>query len=192
MKAHKDARLRAAALVAGVLLSACLAAPSAGRAADNPRVKELFLADQAARNAEPDTGDVLTSTAEDLERQRVVLSLVAAGALTTSTDYFHAAVVFVHGVSAENIALAYSLATLATRLQPTHPQAAFLAAAAWDRLMKRRNKPQWYGTQYVKGRGGKWELYRIDAGAVTDRERERSGVGSLAASRERIRKMNGR
>ena len=174
-------------LVLGFLL--CVGA-LASHAADNPRLKELFAADQAARNAEPDTGDVLVATPKDLERQKAVLDLLAAGALTTSADYFHAAVVFQHGATEENIALAHSLATIATRIVPTHPYARFLTAASWDRLMKRKNRPQWYGTQYLKGPSGQWELYRVDEGAVTDAERERLGVPSLAASRERIRKMN--
>nr|AUN35564.1 putative lipoprotein [uncultured bacterium] len=160
-------------------------------AADNARLKELFLADQAVRQAEPDAGDVLTSTPEDLERQKTVLEQIAAGKLTTSADYFHAAVVFQHGATTENIALAYSLATIATRMQPTHPYAQFLTAAAWDRLMKRMGKPQWYGTQYMNGPNGKYELYRIDEQAVTDQDRARLGVPPLAASQERIRKMNG-
>lgn len=170
-------------------LMCALASPALS--SDNPRLKELFLADQQARAAEPDTGDLLTATPRDLERQKAVLELIAAGALKTSADYFHAAVVFQHGVTVENIALAHSLATIASRLQPTHPYAGFLSAAAWDRLMKRKDKPQWYGTQYVKGAGGKWELYRIDESAVTDQERERLGVPPLAASRAKIRKMNG-
>lgn len=171
---------------------ACLLFAAFGACAgDNARLKELFLADQAARQAEPDAGDVLVATPQDLERQKAVLEQIAAGALTTSADYFHAAVVFQHGVTAENIALAYSLATIAARLQPSHPYARFLTAAAWDRLMKRMGKAQWYGTQYQKGPGGKYELYRVEESAVSDQDRERLGVPSLAASRERIRKMNG-
>ena len=173
-------------VLACVLLAAFNAA-----AADNTLLRDLFLADQAARQAEPDAGDVLTATPRDLERQEAALAQIAAGRLTTSADYFHAAVVFQHGATTENIALAYSLATIATRLQPTHPHAKFLTAAAWDRLMKRLGKPQWYGTQYVKGASGKYELYRIDEQAVTDEDRGRLGVPALAASRERISKMNG-
>ena len=172
--------------LACVLLAAFNAA-----AADNTRLRDLFLADQAARQAEPDAGDVLTATPRDLERQKEALEQIAAGKLTTSSDYFHAAVVFQHGATTENIALAYSLATIATRMRPTHPHAQFLTAAAWDRLMKRMGKPQWYGTQYMRGPGGEYELYRIDEQAVTDQDRARLGVPALAASRERISKMNG-
>jgi hypothetical protein len=174
------------------LALACLLFAAFGaHAGDNPRLKELFLADQAARQAEHDAGDVLAATPKDLERQNAVLEQIGAGALTTSADYFHAAVVFQHGVTTENVALAYSLATIATRLQPIHPYAKFLTAAAWDRLMKRMGEPQWYGTQYVRGPGGKYELYRVDEKAVTDQDRERLGVPTLSAARERIRKMNG-
>ena len=173
------------------LVCVLLAAFNAAAAADNTRLRDLFLADQAVRLAEPDAGDVLTATPKDLERQGAVLEQITAGALTTSADYFHAAVVFQHGATTENVALAYSLATIATRLQPTHPHAKFLTAAAWDRLMKRMGKPQWYGTQYMRGESGKYELYRIDEHAVTDQDRARLGVPALAASQERIKKMNG-
>jgi hypothetical protein len=172
-------------------LACLLLAAFNAAAADNTRLRDLFLADQAVRLAEPDAGDVLTATPEDVERQAAVLQQIAAGALTTSADYFHAAVVFQHGATPENIALAYSLATIATRMEPTHPHAKFLTAAAWDRLMKRMGKPQWYGTQYLKGRSGRYELYPVDEQAVTDQDRARLGVPALADSRERIRKMNG-
>ena len=55
-------------------------------AADNTLLRDLFLADQAARQAEPDDGDVLGATPKDLERQKAVLEQIAAGSLTTSAQ----------------------------------------------------------------------------------------------------------
>jgi hypothetical protein len=114
-----------------------------------------------------------------------------AGGLSTANDYFHAAMVFQHSNTPEDNALAYGLAVTAARIDPSNKMAKWLSAAAWDRALMRRNKPQWYGTQFVKNFStGKWELYKIDETAVTDEDREKTGVPSLARQRERANELN--
>lgn len=160
-------------------------------AGDSPRLRELFEQDQSDRMVAPGKSDWLVISQRDTERRGAVLDLIRSGSLTTANDFYHAAMVFQHGNSAEDISLAYSLATVATRFEPTHRSARWLTAAAWDRLLMRNNKPQWYGTQFTKGPSGKWELYPVDEAAVTDAERERLGVPTLAASKQRASGMNG-
>lgn len=64
-------------------------------------------------------------------------------------------------------------------------------AAAVDRDLMSRNKPQIYGTQYVKkGQNAKWERYKIDTTKVTDQERKYYHVESLAQQEEKVRNMN--
>jgi tetratricopeptide (TPR) repeat protein len=67
----------------------------------------------------------------------------------------------------------------------------WLLAAAIDRDLMRRGKPQIYGTQYRRmGTDEPWELYELDTTKVTDKERKEYGVETLAEQREKLRMMN--
>ena len=167
-------------------------AVSLARAEGNARLKQLVDEDQSDRQAErPELVDWTRVRARDEERSKEVLALVHSGSLATSDDYFGAALIFQHGATTEDASLAYAFATVASRLQPVHPRANWLQAAAWDRLMLRKKRPQWYGTQYVTNKAGKWVLYDMDETAVTDEERARMGVPNLSAVRQRVKEMNG-
>lgn len=159
---------------------------------DHPRLAKMYTEDQRDRREGPEEARCLANAVCDKERQIAALEIVRAGELRTANDYFHAAMIFQHASSADDNALAYSLASVAARIDPSHKAAKWLAAAAWDRTLMRRNKPQWYGTQFTRGAmSAKWELYPVDETAVTDEERVKAGVPTLAESRERVRKMNG-
>ena len=174
--------------IAIVVLALLVSGPACG--ADNSRLKQLFDDDQADRS-EKKAIDWTLLAQRDLERQRVALELIKSGALATANDFYHAAMVFQHAASAEDIDLAHSLATVATRIDPGHTKARWLAAAAWDRTLQRRNKPQWYGTQFVLDqKTRKWILYQIDETAVTDEERERYGVRPLFEVGGVLKKLN--
>ena len=161
-------------------------------AEDNAKLKQLYESDQWERKPTGFTIDPGLVEAHDRDRREAVLDVIRRGEPLTANDYYHAATVFQHGSTAEDNALAYSLALLASRLDASNSQARWLAAAAWDRSLMRRNKPQWYGTQYVKNQStGKWELYQIDEAAVSDAERERNGVPSISKAKERVKSLNG-
>ncbi len=67
----------------------------------------------------------------------------------------------------------------------------WLLAAAIDRDLMRRDKPQIYGTQYIKmGQDAKWERYKIDSTQVTDAERNYYGVETLTEQKEKERTLN--
>jgi hypothetical protein len=54
-----------------------------------------------------------------------------------------------------------------------------------------RGKPQWYGTQYTMNPETKrFELYQVDETAVTDDDRARLSVPSLAQAKEREAEIN--
>jgi hypothetical protein len=174
--------------IATVLLALLVSGAACG--GDNPTLKRLFDDDQSDRAPERRVERSLVEQ-RDQERQRIALELLQKGSLTTANDYYHAATVFQHAESADDIHLAYSLATVAWRIDPAHAKARWLAAAAWDRTMQRKNKPQWYGTQFIRDKQTlKWVLYPIDEGAVTDEERERYGVRPLAKVGDLLRTMN--
>ncbi len=179
--------LKIAAMLFCVIPTVAGAAPAH---ADNPRLMQLYDQDQTQRDeGHPFTGKQIV--AQDEERQKEVLAIMREGGLSTANDYYHAAMVFQHANAPEDNALAYGLAVTAARIDPTNKRAKWLSAAAWDRALMRRHKPQWYGTQFVKNDGtGKWELYQIDEAAVSDADREKTGVPPLARQREREKELN--
>ena len=159
--------------------------------ADNARLTSLYEEDQSDRkpSQRPLSGDQIVQ--RDVQRQETVIEIMRAGGVVSANDFFHAAMVFQHSDAADDNALAYGLAVTAARIDPSNKMAKWLSAAAWDRALMRKNKPQWYGTQFVKNSDtGKWELYRVDEDAVTDEDRERTGVPPLAKQREREKQLN--
>ena len=117
----------------------------------------------------------------DAERREQVLGLLRDGALRTSQDYHDAALVLQHGETVADARMAFAMATISTTLAPTSKPAAWLEAAAWDRLMMRHHRPQWYGTQYVPSNDGKyWMLYDFDPAPISDEERIAAGVDKAA------------
>ena len=52
-------------------------------------------------------------------------------------------------------------------------------------------RPQWYGTQYVRGENGVWTQYVIDQSAVDNDSRRRLAVPTLDEARAEIARLNG-
>jgi len=155
---------------------------------NNAELAAMFAADQAARRGENIDWSVIS--AEDAERREAVMSILAAGKISTAQDYYNAAMIFQHGDSEADIRLAHSFATIASALGNT-AAANWLKAASWDRLMLRFEQPQWYGTQYVRDASGRWVLYEVHPDAVTDEQRAAWSVPSLEEAQARVAIMNG-
>lgn len=156
-------------------------------AAENRELLALYEEDQADRSpatAPEVEDDGATILERDARRRERVRAIVASGGARVSADYFHAAMVFQHGTMPEEITRAYELAMRATELTPTHPKARWLAAAATDRRLMYLGKPQLYGTQF-RVEDCHWRLYTVDP-TVSDDERARWGVPSLAEARKQI------
>lgn len=179
-----------------VFLAAPVSAQDSTRApasahSDNPLLQRMFDEDQGDRK----TGQLNAETAKrDARRREQVLRELRAGRLRTASDYYHAAMVFQHGESADEIRLAFSLAWTSAQMdEKKKDRALWLSAAAWDRLMMRLEKPQWYGTQYVTdGVGTGFRLYETDEDAVTDQERIRLSVPVLSEAKKRAEFLNQR
>jgi hypothetical protein len=167
-------------------LSACLALAPA-RAADatppdNPDRSGDFTQLTQAQLAAMDQRDQARRT----EAQR----LLRSGAVRTSRDYTHLAMLYQHGGSVDDIRLAYSFAWIAASLDPANKEARWLSAAAWDRLLVRQGRPQWYGTQFNKSSPeSPWTIDPVEP-FVTDEERARYGVPPLSESRKRLLDLN--
>lgn len=169
--------------------TALCATASAQSTEPNAALAKLKAEDQAARSGAIKDIDWEKVSVQDAARRVQVLGLIKQGAVRNAEDYCNAALIFQHGETVGDIRLAYSLATTSRALDPTDKRCWWLSAAAWDRLLMRLNRPQWYGTQFTKSANGQWELYLIDETAVTDSQRAELGVPPLAESKARAAKI---
>jgi hypothetical protein len=156
--------------------------------AQNPELLTLYEADQADRALPPERIDWRVVGPRDAQRLARVKQLVRTGGLHSADDFFHAAMVLQHGPLPDDTDEARRLALRAVELDPAQEQAKWLAAAALDRSLMRRGKPQRFGTQFLIV-DGKWQLYQVDP-AVSDEERERWNVPPLAQAQARAASMN--
>jgi hypothetical protein len=128
--------------------------------------------------------------ARDAERRINMQKLLDGGAVNNSKDYYCAAVVFQHGDNEEDIQLAHALAVVSAKLNPHLKNTRYMVAATWDRYMVMRKRPQWYGTQYVRGNDNRWVLHPVDESAVDDDARRKLAVPTLAEARAEVAQLN--
>lgn len=123
--------------------------------------------------------------ADDMARQAAVDSVLAAGGARTADDFYHAAMVMQHGAPASRILRAHELTAQALELDPDHVRARWLFAASQDRYLHQHElgQPQWYGTQYQCDSEGRRQYFPVDTTRVSDAERVRLGVPTLAEQR---------
>jgi hypothetical protein len=157
-----------------------VAAPTQGDCkADGPvnaEMTRLFDADQAARKDGFD-GDWDRIEAEDAQRRARTGVLIAAGALRSGTDFYHAAYIYQHGGEPDDYLKAHVLATSA--VAKGRVDAAWIAAATLDRYLKAIGRSQIYGTQY-RVRDGVATQEPYDRALVPDALRAVAGVPLLA------------
>ncbi|MBK7695606.1 MAG: tetratricopeptide repeat protein [Saprospiraceae bacterium] len=155
--------------------------------ADNPELLQMYNEDQGSRLAGNIDWEVLSR--QDSLREVRVNELIAEGKIRTGKDYYRSAMIFQHGYDTIASGMAVKHMKMAIELDSTINK--WLLAAAIDRDLMRRGKPQIYGTQYVKmGENTKWELYEIDTTQISDSERKYYGVESLAEQKIKERRMN--
>lgn len=176
-------------IIAAIAFAASL--PCLAQVEPNPELAKLYAEDQSDREGSPNSIDWSVVGPRDEARRAVVLRILKAGGVRTADDYHAAAMVFQHGTTPSDIQLAYSLASVGSKINPNDKSLKWLTAAAWDRNLMQRGKPQWYGTQYTLNQATKrFELYEVDPAAVTDEERAQLNVPSLAKAKEREAEFN--
>jgi tetratricopeptide (TPR) repeat protein len=154
---------------------------------DNAELQKMYTDDQNSRKA--GNIDWTLLSVQDSLREIRVYELIKEGKIHTARDYYYSALIFQHGHDTLASAMAVMQMKKAIELDSTINK--WLLAAAIDRDLMRRDKPQIYGTQYVKmGRHGKWERYKIDTTQVTDQERRYYHVETLAEQRAKEHDMN--
>jgi hypothetical protein len=157
----------------------------------NAELAQITKEDQADRTPGVEKIDWEAVSKRDAARRARVYEIVKAGQLEASDDYFNAALVLQHGDKPEDYEMANKLAAKAAEIDPNNRSAKWLAAAAKDRWLWATGKPQIYGTQFKKAQGSDtWTIDPIDEKAVTDEERTRQGVPTLAETRKRLEQMN--
>ncbi len=151
-------------------------------------LRGLFEADQAERRLDP-TGATLDwerLRVDDARRRQIVRAWLQAERIQTAPDLFRAAMVFQHGRTTDDFALAQRLAERSAALG--HDDARWLKAAAEDRRLLVSGLPQKYGTQFEQV-DGVWRLSPVDS-TVSDAERARWGVPPLAEAEAQVARLN--
>lgn len=156
---------------------------------DNEELKAMYKADQGDRMV-PDI-DWSVVSKRDEERRERVYELLDSKLVQTSDDYANAAMIFQHGRDTIDYGMAVKLMRKAIELNPERDK--WLLAAAIDRELMEKGKPQIYGTQFMKkGMDAPWEHYELDPTQVTDEERKEYGVETLAQQKMKLMMMNKR
>jgi len=154
---------------------------------NNKELIEIYTADQADRKTANIDWSVVSK--RDEQRRKRVNELLDSNLVKTSDDYANAAMVFQHGPGIESSEMAVKLMRKAVELDPHRSK--WLLAAAIDRDLMRKDKPQIYGTQYQRaGKDEPYVQYTVDTTKVTDAERIEYRVGTLAKQKEKLRLMN--
>ena len=173
-------------ILLAVLLAAAATLPAQ---TNNPELERLYKEDQADREQGPNAKiDWQAVSNRDAERRARVREIVDKGGAATSTDYYHAAMVYQHGTEVPEYEEAHRLAIKAVELDPENKDAKWLAAAAKDRSLMWQGKPQLYGTQFKKV-DDKWVLWEVDP-SITDEERAKWNVPPLAEQRKKLETLN--
>ena len=150
----------------------------------NAEMKAIFDADQADRAPGAAAIDWTVVAPRDAARRARTLALVAAGALKSGDDYWHAAFILQHGDTPDDFLLAHTFAVIAAARG--RADATWIAAASLDRYLQRSGKPQIYGTQFRTPRGQPVTQEPYDRTLVSDALRQALGVpGQAGQERQR-------
>lgn len=154
---------------------------------DNMEMLKMYNEDQADRSK--DHIDWSTVSKNDSDRRARVRQLLNTNKIKTSLDHYRAAMIFQHGNDTVSSTMAVKMMRKAVELDSMTDK--WLLAAAIDRDLMRKNKPQIFGTQFIrKNAQSPWERYRIDTTKITDEERIIHGVRTLKQQREKEFLMN--
>jgi len=143
---------------------------------DNQILIQLYKADQEDR--------ILGCTPEvfrrDSLRQIRLRELIDSNLVKTARDHYNAGLLFHHGGDTSANLMAIKMLEKAFEMDTSMSKLKWLLAAAKDRYLLNRGKPQIYGTQYGRDMKGNRILLEMDTTKVSDAERKEYGVSTLA------------
>lgn len=172
-------------VVAGLVVACAAHSAVAADTETSAELAKLFTQDQADRKAQDIDWSVVG--ARDNQRELRVKELIAADALRTGADYYHAAMILQHAPTADDILLAHDLCVIA--IGKGEERAKWLAAASLDRFLVRIDRPQRFATQYGSDRANApVSLKKVDP-LVPDSLRRELNVPPLAEARKREEKF---
>lgn len=154
----------------------------------NFQLKRLFEADQNERHKHPlyGTSEYQQLRERDRERREVAARILEEISNPAAEDFHHAAMIFQHGESLENIWQAHECAMKAVKLG--YRPARWLAAASYDRWLMYQGKPQKFGTQFVPD-GKRHRLWDVES-ETTDEERKEWDVPDLEHQQNRADELS--
>lgn len=155
---------------------------------DNQELLKMYEMDQKSRTSGPI--DWMQLKKEDSIRRKRVWELLDSSKVISGNDYYHAAMIFQHGN--DTIASGMAVKMMKQAISKDSTMNKWLLAAAIDRDLMRKGKPQIYGTQYIISptTNNKYELYKIDTTKISDATRREYNVRTLAEQREQVTRMN--
>jgi tetratricopeptide (TPR) repeat protein len=160
---------------------------SLAQISDDLEIKQMFEDDQNSRMSMETDWQVMH--VQDSLRLIRVFELSEQGRLQTANDYYHCAMICQHGGDTIASSLAVKYMEKATELDSTMSK--WLLAAAIDRDLMYRDKPQIFGTQYVKkGPNARFVRWEIDTTRISDDIRIKYQVETLAEQKHKEWKLN--
>lgn len=118
---------------------------------NNAELTRIYQEDQAERSAGQKPGP--DAARRDRDRLSRVAAIIDAGGAQTGDDFFHAAQVYNHGATADELLRGHILAMAAAVKGSV--EARFLAAASLDRYLRAISRPQVFGTQLTRDSAGR-------------------------------------
>jgi hypothetical protein len=122
------------------------------------------------------------------QRRERVVALYARGVLRSAQDFYYAALVLLYGDDVAHFDLARTFAKRAATMGEM--RAWSVIAAAWDRSLLARGRPQRFGTQFIREHG-RWSLGKIDQ-RVNDYQRALYGVPPLWYQQQNVEQLQRR
>ena len=157
-------------------------------AQDNLILTKLYENDQNSRKVKQiDWNNLLK---QDSIRRVKVLQLIKENKLSTSNDFFHAAMIFQHGNDSISYKLAWKYSKKASKIDTSNKSARWLSAASYDRYLLSIGKPQIYGTQFLVFKK-KYYLRNFDTTKVSDTERIYYSTRTLKEIEKFLESRNG-
>lgn len=150
--------------------------------ARSQELKQLFDADQSDRDPlegrsamKGDPQEIWNRVSQnDLQRRKRVAEIFGEGCITTADDYYHAAMVFQHGLIPDHFFQAYFWSSRATRLGSK--DAKWLSGASLDRYLMNLGYKQIYATQAKTANpvdpASCWCLWPVEETATEDLRKE--------------------